>query len=171
MKNKTGLTKTEKYKKEIRNLRNSVLLVVVFTMVDIVLCAAKPLTSFPLTAFCPHFLMTLTYSMADSNTGMLSFYIGIVMAAIIVLAYLILFFMMRKKQRRTISALIFFLIDTVIMIYGIFFVFHESPFSPFIFDIVFHIILLEKGIKGVIAFFKLKKINNQAVTHAEAKEA
>lgn len=151
--------KREKYEKSIKRLRISVLVVTLLSAADIVLCAAMPLTGLPFTAYTPHLLMSLSYDMKDEATGAVNFIAGIIMASIVVLAYLILFFMMRKKQRRTISALIFFTIDTIATIYGTFFLFKKGLFSPFIFDLSFHVFMMYMAINGTIAFFRLKRLN------------
>ncbi|MCM1364811.1 MAG: hypothetical protein NC215_07540 [Ruminococcus sp.] len=150
-----------KYEKNVKQLRTSVLIVTLLSLADVILCTAKPLTGLPFTAFTPHLAMTACYTMTDEETGMLGFYIGVFLAVVIVFAYFILFLMMRKKQRRTISALVFYTLDTALLIYGVFFLMPRAHEEMFIFDFAFHIWMMVTAIKGVIAFTKLKKISRE----------
>lgn len=150
-----------KYNKSIANL----LLVVVFSAVNIVMLATNSGSYFLFSAIIPYYVVDYgmfwtgmypaeSYAefpeieLMDSSF----FAFTIVIAVVMVLAYLVCWLIARKKKvGALIFALVFFLIDTV----GMFYIYGFS--SDLIMDIVFHVWVLVSLTIGVVTYFKVKK--------------
>lgn len=151
------------YNKSISNL----LLVVVFSAINIVMLATNAGSYFLFSAFIPYFIVD--YGMywcgmfpediyADSPGIEAEFLdksflgITIAIAVVIILVYLLCWFLARKKKvGALILALVFFVIDTI----GMFFVYGFAMDS--IIDIIFHIWVIVSLTIGVVTYFKNKK--------------
>ncbi len=168
-----------KYKNNISNL----LIVLVFTIINIVLLVTNSNTYFLFSAFLPYFVAD--YGMyfcgmypeeyyydvpdmvfSDKSTLVICFAI----IAVMLLAYFLCwFFAKKKKVGWLIASLVFFVIDTVAMLYI------SGISSDMIIDIVFHIWVICCLSGGIINYDKLKKLpeeepNSESVEENEQYE-
>lgn len=166
-----------KYNSSIMNI----LLVVVFSLVNVVLLVVNSNSYFLFSAFIPYFLAD--YGMytcgmypeeyyydvpdmvfSDKSTLVVTF----VIAAVIVLFYLLCwFFAKKKKVGWLIAALVLFIIDTLAMfaIAGI--------STELIMDIVFHVWVIVSLVNGIVNYNKLKSLPEETmelVTEEEDKQ-
>ena len=150
-----------KYKSCVGNI----LLVVIFSVINIVLLLTNADTYFLFSAFIPYFTVSLGkylcgfypneyYTDAENMLFLNSsvFYITIAVAAVIILVYFICWlFAKKKKIGAVIFALIFFIIDTLAMVF-------ISGFSgDSILDIVFHIGVIVYLCIAISTYNKIKK--------------
>ncbi|MBO5066023.1 MAG: hypothetical protein J6D06_07925 [Clostridia bacterium] len=150
-----------RYNKSIYNI----LLVVVFSAINIVMLATNSGSYFLFSAIIPYFIVD--YGMfwsgmypAEEYVGIAEtdlmdssfFAITIVVAVVMILAYLVCWLFARKmKVGALIAALVFFIIDTV----GMFYLYDIT--SDFVLDIVFHGWVIVSLIIGIVTYFKVKK--------------
>lgn len=149
-----------------RNSRFNLLLLVAFTLVNIILVIAKSDMYFLFSATVPYYLAVYglfwTGHLPDEvPEGQEIQYLSdsflvvmLVIAAVILVLYLLFFFLSKKHYGFLIAALVFFAIDCVYMAYTIFSVGFEV--SSLI-DLAFHAWVLYYLISGVIAGVKLRK--------------
>jgi glycerophosphoryl diester phosphodiesterase len=150
-----------KYNSSIANL----LLVVVFSAVNIVMLLVNADTYFLFSAFLPYFAVDYGmflcgmypeeyyYDMPDTtfeDKSFLGLYIAI--AAAFLLAYLLCWYLAKKKKiGAVILALVMFLIDTAAMLWLTGFVMDS------IIDILMHIWVISYLVIGIVTYFKIKK--------------
>ena len=160
-----------KYNSSIANL----LLVVVFSAVNIVLLLVNANTYFLFSAFLPYFAVDYGmyfcgmypeeyyYDVPDMVFEEKSFLgICIAIAAGFLLAYLLCWYLAKKKKiGAVILALVMFLIDTVAMLW-----LTEFAMDSII-DILMHIWVISYLIIGIVTYFKMKKAPDEL---AEAVE-
>ena len=159
------------YRTSVSNL----LLVIVFSVINIILLVANSNTYFLFSAFIPFFLtdcgMYFTgsypaeyyYDMEGFAFFDKSFLtVTVVMAAIIVLIYLLSWiFAKKKKVGWLIAAAVLFGIDTLAM-------FALQGFSlDSILDVIFHIWVIWSLIHGIVTYYKLKKLPEEELTENE----
>lgn len=152
----------QKYNRSVANL----LVVILFSVVNIVLLVAKSDTYFLFSAFIPYLLATYGmyfcgmlpeeyyYDMPETEFVDTSFLVvTLVIAAVIILLYFLSWLFARKKKVGwLIFALVLFSIDTVSML-----VLSELAADSFI-DIAFHAWVLFYLISGIVNYFKLKNL-------------
>ncbi len=164
-----------RYNKSIANL----LLVVIFSAINIVMLATNSGSYFLFSAIIPYYIVD--YGMFWS--GMYpaeeyaaipeielmdsSFFIfTIAIAVVMILAYLVCWLIARKKKvGALIFALVFFFIDTV----GLFYLYGFS--SDLIMDIVFHGWVIVSLIIGIVSYFKAKNTETEASQLNEFNES
>lgn len=157
-----------KYKNNISNI----LLIVLFSVINIVLLVTNSDSYFLFSAYIPYFLAD--YGMyfcgmypeeyyADvpnmEFVGNSLFIVTISIAAIILISYLVCWFLAKKKKIGfLIAALVFFVIDTIVMLVlcGI--------NGEMIIDIVFHIWVIVSLAMGIVNYNKLKKLPEDVIT-------
>ena len=152
----------QNYSKSVGNL----LLVIIFSAVNIILLVAKSNTYFLFSAFVPY--LVADYGMyftgmypEEFYEGMGDFvfldksllYIALAISAVIILLYLLSWIFARKRKIGWLyAATVLFVIDTLAM-------FALSGFSTdSIIDIVFHIWVLYCLINGIVTYYKIKKL-------------
>ena len=135
------------------------LLIAVFSVINIVLYALKSDNYFLFTSYLPYILgiigvdyLTGWYNM-PVNTGTGIFFLSI--SAVIILLYFICWFFARKRIGFLIGGLVFFTIDTLFMIYSM--IMSTEP-AWFTMDCVFHALAIAELAIGIHAAFKLKKL-------------
>lgn len=155
------------------NCVSNILVVVVFSLINIVLLVVNSNSYFLFSAFIPYFVAD--YGMFYSGSYPEEYYydvpeselldksflaVTLVIAAVILLIYLLCWFFARKKKVVWLYiALVLFLADTAAM-------FYISGFSAdMIMDIVFHLWIVFYLINGIVNYNKLKKMPEEiAVT-------
>lgn len=148
-----------------RNSRFNLLLLVAFTLVNIIFVITKSDLYFLFSATVPYYLAVYglfwTGHLPDAvpkgqKIDILpdSFLVVmLVIAAVILLLYLLFFFLSKKHPAFLIAALVFFAIDCIYMLYTVF----STGFEvSSLIDIAFHGWVLYYLISGVIASRKLK---------------
>lgn len=162
------------YSKSVANL----LLVILFSAINIVLLVANSSTYFLFSAFIPYFLTDCGmffsgsypaeyyYDMGDVGFFDKSFLIvTIVLAAVIILVYLLSWIFARKKKVGwLIAATVLFGIDTLAM-FAL-----QGVSVDSIVDILFHIWVIASLINGILTYRKMKNLPEEEVTVSEETE-
>lgn len=179
-KTKSG-TQRENHETKYNSSIMNILLVVVFSLVNVVLLVVNSNSYFLFSAFIPYFLAD--YGMYTSGMYPEEYYYDVpdmvfsdkstlvvtfAIAAVIVLFYLLCwFFAKKKKVGWLIAALVLFIIDTLamFMIAGI--------STELIMDIVFHVWVIVSLVNGIVNYNKLKSLPEETmelVTEEEDKQ-
>ena len=146
--------------------RYNLLLVVIFTLINIVLRLAQSNTYFLFSATIPYFLADLGMVLcgkypAEYYAGMEDMVIlnnsflvvMLVIAAVILLLYLLSWIFSKKPRVGwMIFALVFFALDTLAMLWLM------GISADMIIDIAFHVWVLVSLTNGIVSYFKLKKL-------------
>ena len=163
----------QKYK----NARSNLLLVVIFTCINIALLVTNTDTYFLFSAFVPYYIAGLGmylcgrfpeeyYTQEELMEGFLddrAFTIFIVIAVIFTLLYLLSWWLSHKNRGGfLIITLVFFAFDTILM-----FCLNGFNLSSII-DILFHGWVIFSLISGIVAHFRLKKLPEE--TECESEE-
>lgn len=147
--------------------RHNLLLVIVFSLINIVLLITNSGTYFLFSAFIPYLLVD--YGMFGCGLYPAEYYeayypgmefadrsfivVCSVIAAVVLILYLLCWIFSKKPRVGwLISALVFFVIDTVVMLFMV------ADLSQNIIDIVFHCFVIFSLVRGIISYFKLKKL-------------
>lgn len=156
---------------------NSILLIIVLTIVNIALIMAGQDTYFLFSASIPYYLVAtaaiLCGALPDSfyieNIGahpdqltfkpMSYLYAMIAVAAIFMVFYVVAWLFARKgKVALLIAALAVFVIDTVSP-----FIFFEFDASTGAMDLIIHALVIAEFVLGIVSYFKLKKLPPEPV--------
>lgn len=146
--------------------RHNILLVVVFTVINLILLVTNSNTYFLFSAYVPYFIADLGMLLggkypAEVYTGELAgleiagngFFVAMLVTAIvIVVLYLLSWIFSKKKSGWMIFALVFFILDTLAMFALI------GISADQIIDILFHAWVIISLISGISAYSKLKKL-------------
>ena len=165
--NTQQLSQREILVNKYQSARHNILLVVAFTLINIILLVTNSNSYFLFSASIPYFIVDLGmllcgkypqeyYAGELAGIGTLNdtfFVVTLVVAAVIVLLYLLSWIFCKKPRVGwMIFALVFFAIDTIGMLYLM------GISTDAILDIVFHGWVIVSLISGVTAYFKLKKL-------------
>ena len=165
--NTQQLSQREILVNKYQSARHNILLVVAFTLINIILLVTNSNSYFLFSASIPYFIVDLgmllcgkypqEYYVGElAGIGTLNdtfFVVTLVVAAVIVLLYLLSWIFCKKPRVGwMIFALVFFAIDTIGMLYLM------GISTDAILDIVFHGWVIVSLISGVTAYFKLKKL-------------
>lgn len=165
-KNVQQLSQREQLANKFMSARHNLLLVVIFTAVNIGLMLVNSNTYFLFSASIPYYLVDLgmflcgkypqEYYMGMGELELLanSFLAVMIVIAVVILALYLLSWIFSKKPRVgwMIFALVFFVLDTLFMlaVMGI--------TADMIVDILFHAWVLISLTSGIVSYFKLKKL-------------
>lgn len=157
--------------------RHNILLVVLFSVINIILLVADGSTYFLFSAYVPYLfadlgmLLTGSYP-SEAYTGDFagmeflpkSFFAVMLVIVMIILVLYLLCWIFAKKQRVgwMITALVFFVIDTAAMLLMI------QITADVIIDIVFHGWVVVSLVMGIAAHYKLKKLPEEVVDAVSA---
>lgn len=174
--NTQQVSQQEMLSSKYQNARHNILLVVVFTLINLVLLITNSNTYFLFSAIIPYYIVDLAMLLcgkypAEFYTGEFagmeyldnSFFVtAIVMAAVILILYLLSWFYAKKPSVGwMVFALVFFVIDTLAMLWL------SGISSDMILDIVFHGWVIVSLINGIISYSKLKKLPEEVQAPAE----
>ena len=181
--NKTTNTAPSSPREILQNKYNSsranLLLIIAFTVINIVLLFVDGSSYFLFSIFVPYFIasigMLLTGKLPqevyeDGWDGLEFFndtvlYVMLFFAAVILLVYLLCWFFSKKSRVGwLISALVLFCIDTALL-----FLIQGIDLETII-DIIFHIWVIVSLANGIVAYFKLKKLPEEDPTNEENGE-
>lgn len=146
-----GTSQREEAQKKYKNARNNLILMIAFTLINVVLLALGSDTMFLFSATVPYFVAALGIELTNLT-------IGLIIAFIILLIYLICFIFSKKHYGWIVAALVLFVYDTICMC-GLYFI--VGDFSGII-DVVIHIWVLYYLIIGVKYGAQLKKMPEEA---------
>lgn len=153
-KNQTqGFTKKELAERQFLSSRLTVLLICVFTAINIILALTGSDSYFLFSASIPYYAVILSYiGVAAGELPMGVLIVAIAFAVVVIAAYLLCFIFGKKHFGWLIAALILFSLDTIYFIYIIISAFDASM----IIDIVFHLYVIYSLVMSVVNFFRLK---------------
>ena len=160
--------------------RHNLLLVIIFSLINIVLLAINSGSYFLFSAFIP--FMLVENGMFSCGLYPAEFYeeyypgmefagtsfmvVSCVLAAVILGLYLLSWFLSKKPRVGwMIFALVFFVIDTVAMLFLV------TDLSGWIIDILFHAFVIFSLTRGIVAYFKVKKLPMDAEPGADPIQA
>lgn len=162
-----------------KNSTHNLLIVAIFTLINVVLLIAQSNTYFLFSASIPYALVDYSMFLCGmypeefySSLGEVVFLdntffvIAVVLAVLIILLYFLSWLFAKKnKIGWMIFALIFFVLDTVAMLdyFGI--------NADMVVDIVFHVWVIYSLATGILNHYKLKKLPVEAVEEVERIEA
>ncbi len=174
-KNNISLSSRQQLESRYATARGNLLIVVCFSVINMVLMIAGSDTYFLFSAFIPYILTTFGMMFCgklseewyvDENAGLPiledSFlYTMVAIAVIFVILYLISWFFSKKRVGWLIFALVFFGLDTLGML-----AFYGFAMDSII-DIVFHVWVIVSLSMGISAYFKLKKLPSEEEVYVE----
>lgn len=182
-KNKTSpqISERDRLEQRYRSARGNLLIVLIFTAINMGLLITKQFTYFLFSAYVPYLITDIGMAMsgqypAEYYTGDFAdaamfgknfFYIMLAVAVIILIVYLTCWiFSKDKKSGWIVFALVLFSIDTVLMLLL------NGIASNMIFDLLFHAWVIYDLVNGIIAAKKLKKLPVEApeITGTEENE-
>lgn len=165
-KNVQQLSQREQLANKFMSARHNLLLVVIFTLVNIVLLVAQSNSYFLFSASIPYYLVDLGMflcgkypqeyyvGMGELEFFANSFLVVMIVIAVVILGLYLLSWIFSKKPRVgwMIFSLVFFVLDTLFMlaIMGV--------SADMILDLVFHAWVLISLTSGIVSYFKLKKL-------------
>ena len=153
------------------NSRGNLLLVVIFTVINLLFAVSGSSTFFLFSAFIPYTATLLGLSLTGRSdysdtvfVGDWFLYASIAFAAVVILAYLLFFLFSKKHYGWLIPALVFFVLDSAFLVY-----FSLSAGFDFgmIIDFFFHGWILFSLIMGIVNGVKLKNMPVDAPVPAE----
>lgn len=145
----------EAHVKRYASARNNLIIMIIFTVVNIVTMFFGSESMMLFSATIPYFAVGMGYWKADSE-----FLIAVISIAL----YLLCWFMSKKNYIWLIVATVLFSIDTAAMIY---LYASTGEFESDIFDIVIHAFVLYYLIVGIVVGKKLKEIKANSVSLGE----
>lgn len=177
--NTRQLSQAEVLAGRYKTARHNLLLIVVFTLINIFLLVTNSNSYFLFSASIPYYLVDLGMFLcgkypaeyyADiggidplSNTF---FLVTLVIAAVILVLYLLSWIFAKKPRVGwMIFALVFFVIDTLGMLWW------AGISSDMIFDVVFHGWVIVSLSRGIAAYFKFKKLPVEELPVEEVRQA
>lgn len=168
------LTERQKYEKQFASGRSYLLIMIIFTIINTVMCLFKSASYFLFSAQVPYELVydamwwggKMSPEDYETYVGVpmdeLEFYPDsvfksmIAIAAAIIIVYLLCWIFSKRDYGWLTGALVLFLIDTVILV--LIDLFYYVFNVRFIIDWLFHALVVLSLFKGVIAARKLKKL-------------
>lgn len=144
--------------------RHNLLLIVIFSLINIVLLVTKSGTYFLFSAFIPY--MFVDYGMYFCGLYPAEFYepnsefmdtsfliVCCIVAAVVLILYLLCWIFSKKPRVGwVIAALVFFVIDTIVMLLTV------ASLVENIIDILFHAYVIFSLSRGIYSYYKLKKL-------------
>ena len=151
--------------------RANILLVVIFSAINVFLLVTNSNTYFLFSAYIPFLLADIGMAfcgkypaeyyegnIADYDFFDEGFFIAVVAIAVaVILLYLLSWLFSKKNVGWMIFSLVFFAVDTAVMLYM------TGVSSDMILDIVFHAWVIVSLVSGVISYFKLKKLPEEPI--------
>lgn len=142
-----------KYKGAIGNL----LIVLAFTAINVIMCAAGSNTYFLFSASVPYFVASVGQALY-LKTGVSSYiWIFAVVAVSLLIPYLICWIFAKKHYGFMIAAFVYFIIDSLLFVWM---VLSADSIASSVFDLVFHVYVIVCLVNGVKYGATLKKLTN-----------
>ena len=141
---------------KFKGARNNLLLVVIFTTINLFLTAFETGFYFLFSATVPQIIFEIGQIIAIDSQNKAFLFGGAIVAFIGIAMYLVCWSLANRFRVAILVALILFSIDTLLCVFFVF----TGPFDiMFLVDIAFHIWVLITLIFGVIAWAKLQGVN------------
>ena len=148
---------------KFKRARGNLMLVVIFTAINLLLALLNTGYYFLFSATAPQFIFEICRLVAQELNNNVFTIIGIFSAFLIIALYFIFFLLSKRIRAFMLAALIFFSIDSLLFVY----VFFLGAFDiSMILDIVFHGFIMFSLINGVMAWSKLHHISDAEITAA-----
>ena len=143
---------------KVKNARYNLLVMIIFTLVNLVLLMLDSTTFLLFSATVPYYAVAFNMIFVNGTLPV----VGLVIAAICLLAYFLCWLFSKKNTSWMLVALILFIIDTIclILLYVL-----AGDFSG-ILDFVIHVMVIYYLITGVKYGSKLKKMPEAVETHS-----
>jgi hypothetical protein len=138
--------------------RNNLLLVIAFTVINLVLIYFDANVNFLFSATIPQFVFNVAKLVAENTDENIFLIIGLIIAFLAVLSYFIFWLLARRTRVLILVALIFFCIDSLLLIYLV--LNDEFNFSVLI-EVAFHAWILYYLFTGVKAWSKLRGVSTE----------
>jgi len=138
--------------------RNNLLLVIAFTVVNLVLIYFEAKVNFLFSATIPQFVLNVGKTLTDTTDDSIFLIIGLIIAFIAVLSYFIFWLLARRARVLILIALIFFGIDSLLLIYLV--LNAEFDFSVLL-ECAFHVWILYYLFTGVKAWYNLRGVSTE----------
>jgi len=138
--------------------RNNLLLVVAFTVINLVLIYFEAGVNFLFSATIPQFILNVAKVVAGSTDENIFLIIGLVIAFLAVLSYFVFWLLARRARVLILVSLIFFCIDSLLLVY---LVFNDDFNFSVLMEIAFHAWILYYLITGVKAWYKLRGVSTE----------
>lgn len=140
---------------QYRNARANLVLMIVFTVINIILLAANSERYFLFSASIPYYLVFFGALFAEAWAVPVLYPAGLILAGVILLIYLVIWLVSKKHPGLLIAGLVFFALDTVAFL-GL--TAMANAFVESVIDIAFHVWVLVYLGMGISAGFKLKRM-------------
>jgi len=140
---------------KMKSARHSLLLVLIFTVVNLVLLMADGNTYFLFSASVPFYLTVFGIGMDAGAGGSVFTTTALVISAIILAAYLLCWIFSKKKVGWYVAALVLFIIDTVLLVL---LALAFETLADSIMDLVFHGWVVLELSQALICHKKLKAL-------------
>lgn len=148
--------------KKVAGARSSLLMVMIFTVVNLVMLLLESGSYFLFSASVPYYLtafgMGMDYAAGYGGVGPFAT-VGLVISAVVLVWYLLCWLLSKKRPGWLVVALVSFVLDTLALL-GFSMAFEMMVDN--IMDFVFHVWVVVELIQAVSANGKLKKLPNQA---------
>ena len=140
--------------KRLNLARSNLLVVIIFSAINIALVLLNTNITFLFTATCPTLIVQIGQLASEEARNSTILWIAGAISAVIVLLYTMCYFLSKKRGVFMMIALILFTIDTLVLVWLLTLGFDSSV----LFDIAFHIWVLYYLIVGTKAWLNLKKM-------------
>lgn len=178
-KNVQQLSQQEVLTNKYMSARHNLLLVVIFTLINIVLMLANSNTYFLFSASIPYYVVNMGMYLCGkypqeyyAGMGEVEFFANsflvvmlVIAAAILVLYLLSWIFSKKPRVGWMIFSLVFFALDTLFMLWFM------GISADMILDVVFHAWVLISLTNGIVSYFKLKKLPEEEPAEPLQEEA
>ena len=148
--------------RQVNNGRYSLLLIVIFTVLNLVLTILDTGRYFLFSASVPYYLVFLGMAIENGfvygawNVKGTLTYTGLVIALVIVAVYLLCWILSKKRAGWLTAALVLFIIDTVAMVVLVFSL-YDDPASQLV-DLLLHVWAIVELIQAVRGSKKLREL-------------
>lgn len=147
--------------------RSNLLLVIVFSVLNVILTLVNAGINFLFSATFPMFVVGLGQAFSDKSGDNAYLIIAVIVAFILIACYGVCYLLSKKHKAFIVVALVFFSIDTLFLLWILSLGIDYSA----IFDIAFHVWVVYSLIIGVKAWLDLKKLPlNEEIVEDEMQE-
>lgn len=140
-----------------RNNCYNLLLVVIFSVINVILCVAGSESYFLFSATIPYLASVFGVAISIGTGATSMTFIGCAVAIILILPYLLCWIFSKRHYGWLIGALVYFAIDSVVLVSFLF-------SAPMIMDCLFHVWIIVSLIIGIVNGRKLKNMPEEELT-------
>ncbi|MDR0884597.1 MAG: hypothetical protein LBN05_08340 [Oscillospiraceae bacterium] len=152
------------YERQLKNGRSNLLMMIVFSAVNVVMLIAQADMSFLFSATLPD----VFYVLGDGVDALYPTTVGIALCVVYLAIYLLLWVLSKIKPGALIAALVLFSIDSLVMVYLLVLTLRDGAFEgSFFIEALFHFLVLWSLFKGALAAGKLGSLPDNLPVVAE----